>query len=141
MGFNPVRNDAQGDAHRLEVDVASTTSVRDLNNTLTKMAGHEMDDMELRYYGETLHPDQALKDCTSRAQWRDIIQLTKKDPTSDGHVKDTVHILQPPKDQQVGLIHIQQCSSPLITRSHRDLLFEPCVRSQSFVHSQIPNTK
>ena len=104
LGFKPVRNDAQGHVYRLEFDVVSASSVRDLTDTLTKMSCHEMDDMELRYCGEILHPDQALKDCISRSG--ESLQLTKKEPSSDGHVRDTVHTEQPLKDQQVGLVHI-----------------------------------
>ena len=98
LDFNPVCNDAQAYVHRLAVDVAPTTSVRDLTNTLAKMSGHEMEKMELRYCGKILHPNQALKDCISRSG--ETLQLTKKDPPSDGHAKDIVHNVEPPQNQQ-----------------------------------------
>ena len=90
--------------HRLEVDVAPTISVRDLTRSLAKMSGHEMEEMELRYCGEILHPDQTLKACISRSG--ETLHLTKKDPSSDGHTRDIVHDEEPPQHQQVGLIHI-----------------------------------
>ena len=86
LDFNPVRNDAPVYIHRLEVDVAPTISVRDLTNSLAKMSGHEMEEMELRYCGEILHPDQTLKACISRSG--ETLHLTKKDPSSDGHTRD-----------------------------------------------------
>ena len=53
---------------RLEIDMMTTISVRDLTRSFAKMSGHDTEGTECSHCGKVLQPDQPLQDLR-RPQW------------------------------------------------------------------------